>query len=170
MVKAVAFLGRSGSGKTTLIEKLIPELAGRGHRVGAVKNDAHRFDIDHPGKDSYRLTAAGAEVMVISSADKLALVKKHAQSPPVEELLSRFFTDMDIVLVEGFRRSDLPKIEVHRKGGEEPLLCRGAENGFTIIAVASDEPLEIDATVLDLNRPKEVADFIESRILFLPTD
>ncbi|MBP2674591.1 MAG: molybdopterin guanine dinucleotide biosynthesis accessory protein MobB [Deltaproteobacteria bacterium] len=82
-VKAVAFLGRSGAGKTTLIEKLLPVLAGRGYRVGAVKHDAHRFDIDHPGKDSHRFTAAGAEVMVISSSEKLALVEKHSAAPTV---------------------------------------------------------------------------------------
>ena len=164
-VKAVAFLGRSGAGKTTLIEKLLPELAGRGYRVGAVKHDAHRFDIDHPGKDSHRFTAAGAEVTVISSSEKLALVEKHAAAPPVEELLTRFFTNMDIVLVEGFRTSALPKIEVHRKERADPLFCRGEESDPTIIAVASDEPLELDLPVLDIDDPKGVADFIEERIL-----
>jgi molybdopterin-guanine dinucleotide biosynthesis protein MobB len=164
-VKAVAFLGRSGSGKTTLIEKLLPVLAGRGYRVGAVKHDAHRFDIDHPGKDSHRFTAAGAEVMVISSSEKLAVVEKHAASPTVEELLSRFFTNLDIVLVEGFRKSSLPKIEVRRKGREGTLLCRGAEDDPTLLAVASDEPLEIDVPVLDIDDPEKIADFIEDRVL-----
>lgn len=163
-VKVVGFLGRSGSGKTTLIEKLIPELARRGYRVGAIKHDAHRFNIDHPGKDSYRLTDAGAEVMVISSDEKLALVEKHSVSPPVEEMLRRFFTDMDIVLVEGFRKSALLKIEVHLKGQEEPLFCRGSENDPTIVAVASNEPLSLDVPVLDIDDPSSVADFIERRI------
>jgi len=73
-VKALAFVAKSGSGKTTLLEKVISRLKDRGYRVGAIKHDAHRFDIDRPGKDSYRLTAAGADTMVISSPEKLALV------------------------------------------------------------------------------------------------
>ncbi len=163
-MKALAFLGRSGAGKTTLIEKLIPELAARGYRVGTLKHDAHRFDIDHPGKDSYRFTAAGAEVMVISSSEKLALVEKQQASPPVEELLSRFFTNVDVVLVEGFRKSSLPKIEVHRKERYEPLFLHSKEGDPSIVAVASDEPLDIDLPVLDIDDPSSIADFIENGI------
>jgi len=93
------------------VEKLIRELKNRGYRVGAFKHDAHRFDIDHPGKDSYRFTTAGADTMIITSPDKMAMVKMHSQSPPVEELLDRYFSDVDIVLIEGFKRLNLPKIE-----------------------------------------------------------
>ncbi|HWS15715.1 MAG TPA: molybdopterin-guanine dinucleotide biosynthesis protein B, partial [Candidatus Methylomirabilis sp.] len=75
---AIAVVGNSGAGKTTLLERLIPALVRKGFRVGAVKHDAHRFDIDHPGKDSHRLTAAGADTMVITSASTLAMVKRHA--------------------------------------------------------------------------------------------
>jgi len=159
--KAVGFLGRSGSGKTTLIEKLIPEFVRRGYRVGAMKHDAHRFDIDHPGKDSHRLSSAGAEAMVICSSEKLALVERHEAAPPPEELLSRFFTEMDIVLVEGFRESSLPKIEVHRKERNEALHYRNREMDPSIVAVASDEPLKLDVAVLDINDPSSIADYIE---------
>src|SRR5512136_1048136 len=110
--KAVSFVAKSGTGKTTLLEKVIAELKGRGLRVGAIKHDAHRFDIDHPGKDSHRLTAAGADTMMITSPEKLAMVKRHAASPPIAELIGHYFSDMDLVLVEGFRGSSLPKIEV----------------------------------------------------------
>ena len=164
-VKAVSFVAKSGTGKTTLLEKVIAHLKERGYKVGVVKHDAHRFDIDHPGKDSHRLTAAGADIMLISSPEKLAVVKKHAASPPIEELLSTYFTGVDIVLTEGFKKSSMPKIELHRKERSETLLCRGEEHDPTLLAVASDEPLKLDVPVLDLNNPAEVADFIEARFL-----
>ncbi len=164
-VKAVAFVAKSGTGKTTLLEKVIARLKDRGYMVGVIKHDAHRFDIDRPGKDSYRLTAAGADTMLISSPERLALVKKHAASPPVDDLLSLFFTDMDIVLTEGFTSSALPKIEVHRRERCATLLCRGEEHDPMLLAVASDEPLELDVPRLDLNDADKVADFIERKFL-----
>jgi molybdopterin-guanine dinucleotide biosynthesis protein MobB len=164
-VKSVAFVAKSGSGKTTLLEKVISRLKDRGYKVGAIKHDAHRFDIDQPGKDSHRLTAAGADTMVISSPDKLALVKKHPTSPPVEDLLAAFFTDMDIVLVEGYKTSALPKIEVHRAERSAELLCRGKDPDPTLLAVASDAPLELDVPRLDINDPDAVTDFIERTFL-----
>ncbi|OIP34121.1 MAG: molybdopterin-guanine dinucleotide biosynthesis protein B [Deltaproteobacteria bacterium CG2_30_66_27] len=159
---AIAVVGNSGAGKTTLLERLIPALKGKGVRVGVVKHDAHRFDIDHPGKDSHRLTAAGADTMMITSAEKLAMVKRHAASPPIEELLKRYFSDMDLVLVEGFRGSSLPKIEVHRKAFHPELICRGERNDPALAAVASDESLALDVPVLDLNDPEAIAEFIAS--------
>ena len=160
--RAIAVVGNSGAGKTTLLERLIPALKGKGLRVGVVKHDAHRFDIDHPGKDSHRLTVAGADTMMITSSEKLAMVKRHAGSPPIEELLERYFSDMDLVLVEGFRGSSLPKIEVHRKDFRRALICRGERNDPVLAAVASDEPLDVDVPVLDLNDPGAIAEFIAS--------
>ena len=159
---AIAIVGNSGAGKTTLLERLIPALKRKGVRVGVVKHDAHRFDIDHPGKDSHRLTAAGADTMMITSGEKLAMVKRHAASPPIEELLERYFTDMDLVLIEGFRGSSLPKIEVHRKEFHRALIFRGERNDPNLAAVASDEPLDLDVPVLDLNDPGAIAEFIAS--------
>jgi molybdopterin-guanine dinucleotide biosynthesis protein MobB len=161
---AIAIVGNSGAGKTTLLERLIPLLKGRGLRVGVVKHDAHRFDIDHPGKDSHRFTAAGADTMMITSPEKLAMVKRHPASPPVEELLARYFSDMDLVLVEGFRGSSLPKIEVHRKAFRGALICRGERDDPSLAAVASDEPLSVDVPVLDVNDPGAVAGFIASHL------
>ena len=163
--KAVSFVAKSNTGKTTLLEKVIAELKRRGYRVGAIKHDAHRFDIDHPGKDSHRLTAAGADTMLISSPEKLAVVKKHAASPPIEELIATYFGDVDIILTEGFKLSGLPKIEVHRAERSPTLLCRGEQHDPTLLAVASDEPLELDVPLLDLNNPAQVADFVEKRII-----
>lgn len=165
IAKAVSFVAKSGTGKTTLLEKVIVELKLRGYRVGVIKHDAHRFEIDHPGKDSHRLTAAGADTMLISSPEKLAIVKKHAQSPPIEELIATYFGDMDLILTEGFKKSGLPKIEVHRRERSATLLCRGEQQDPSLLAVASDEPLELDVPVLDLNDPVQVADFVEKTII-----
>lgn len=164
-IKAVAFIARSGTGKTSLMELLLPILVGRRYRVGAIKHDAHRFNIDHPGKDSHRLTAAGAATMLITSSEKLALVKKHVKSPPVEELIDLYFRDMDLVLVEGFQKSGLPKIELFRKEKNDPLICRGEIDDPTLVAVASDASLEVDVPLLDLNAPDTIAEFIEEKIL-----
>ncbi len=164
-VRAVSFVAKSGTGKTTLLEQVIVELKQRGYRVGVIKHDAHRFDIDHPGKDSHRLTAAGADTMLISSPEKLAVVKKHRESPPIEELVAAYFGDVDVILTEGFKKSGLPKIEVHRAERSATLICRGAEHDSSLLAVASDEPLELDVPVLDLNNPAQVADFVEERVI-----
>lgn len=159
---AIAVVGNSGAGKTTLLERLIPALKRKGLRVGAIKHDAHRFDIDHPGKDSHRLTAAGADTMMITSASTIAIVKHHDVPPPVEGLLERYFGDLDLVLIEGFRGSSLPKIEIHRKAFHGALICRGERFDPGLAAVASDTPLDIDVPVLDLNDPESIADFIDS--------
>jgi molybdopterin-guanine dinucleotide biosynthesis protein B/molybdopterin-guanine dinucleotide biosynthesis protein len=164
-IKTVSFVARSGTGKTTLVEKVIGELKARGWRVGAIKHDANRFDIDRPGKDSHRMTAAGADTMLISSPEKLALVKRHDASPPAEELIETYFGDVDIVLIEGFRQSPLPKIEVHRRACGERLLCRGDHDDPALIAVASDEPLDLDVPQFDLNDGAGIARFIEERFL-----
>src|SRR5208283_3916971 len=108
-------------------------------------------------KDSYRMTAAGADTMLISSTEKLAMVKKHDVSPPIGELIAAYFGDVDIILSEGFKKSDLPKIEVHRKEWNETLLCRGGKNDPSLIAVVSDEPLELDVPVFDLNDATGIA-------------
>ena len=164
-VKAVSFVAKSGTGKTTLLEKVIARLKDRGFRVGVIKHDAHRFDIDHPGKDSHRLASAGADTMLIASPEKLALVKKHAAPPSIAEILATYFADVDIVLTEGFKKSSMPKIELHRRERSATLICRGEENDPTLLAVASDEPLELDVPVLDLNDAGAVADFIEEKFL-----
>lgn len=161
----ISFIAHSGTGKTTLLEQVIPILKERGYRVGTIKHDAHRFEIDHPGKDSHRLTAAGSDSMLICSAEKLALVRRHHQAPEVEELLEICGSDLDIILTEGFKQSGLPKIELHRSALSRELISRGSSPDPTLLAVASDCPLELDVPLLDLNNPAAVADFIEERMM-----
>jgi molybdopterin-guanine dinucleotide biosynthesis protein B/molybdopterin-guanine dinucleotide biosynthesis protein len=162
---AVSFVAKSGTGKTTLLEKVVTDLKKRGYRLGVIKHDAHHFDIDHPGKDSHRLTQAGADTMLISSQDKLALIKQHTIEPSLTELIATYFTDVDLILAEGFKKYSLPKIEVHRREWNSQLLCRGEQHDPNLLAVASDEPLQLDVPVLDLNNPSQVADFVEQWII-----
>jgi molybdopterin-guanine dinucleotide biosynthesis protein MobB len=163
--KAVAFVAPSGTGKTTLMERVIAVMARRGHRVGALKHGPDGFEIDRPGKDTHRFAAAGADTTVIASSEKVAVVRRLREALPVEELLSRHFPDADIVLVEGFKGSALPKIEVHRAGVSVGLACRGEVNDPALVAVASDGPLDVDVPVLPLGDPSAVADFLERRFL-----
>ena len=166
-VPVVSVVAKSGTGKTTLLEKLIRNLKERGYRVGAVKHDAHRFDIDREGKDSWRLTQAGADTMVITSPAKLAMVKQYTaeEEPGPVDIVDAYFGDVDIVLTEGFKKNSLPKIEVHRRERSENLLCRGEVNDPTLMAVASDEALDLDVPVFDIDDIKGLCDFIENRFL-----
>ena len=161
---AVAFVAPSGTGKTTLVEAVIAVLRSRGWRVGALKHDAHEFTIDHPGKDSHRFTEAGATVCAIASATQVAIVRRTEQAWSLERVLATAFADQDVVLVEGYKTSDLPKIEVHRAATGHDLLTRGDAFDPTLCAVASDVPLEqdLDVPCLDLDRPVDVADFVET--------
>lgn len=167
---AIAFIARSGTGKTTLVEALIGELCRRGWRLGALKHDAHNFEIDQPGKDSSRFTAAGAEIMVIASDETVAMIKKPRQPEKLDNILRKCFYGMDLVLVEGYKTSALPKIEIQRAALAQPLLSRGERHDPHLVAVVSDtDPddtdQELDVPRLPLNSPAVVADWLEERYL-----
>lgn len=163
----VSIVAKSGTGKTTLLEKLIAELKRRGYLVGAVKHDAHSFSIDHEGKDSWRLTAAGADTMLITSPAKVAMVKQNppGEEPALTDTIANFCSNLDIVLTEGFKRSSMPKIEVHRRERSDKLLCRGEEHDPSLFAVASDSPLELDVPVYDINDASGLCDLIVEKFL-----
>lgn len=163
----VSIVAKSGTGKTTLLEKLISEMKSRGYRVGVIKHDAHRFDIDHEGKDSWRLTQAGADNTLITSPEKLALVKKYSsdKEPSLTESVNDYCHDVDIVLTEGFKRSEMPKIEVHRRERSQKLLCRGEDHDEALIAVASDSSLEVDVPLYNINDATGLCDLIIKRYL-----
>jgi molybdopterin-guanine dinucleotide biosynthesis protein B len=162
-MKAVGFAGFSGSGKTTLVERLIPALKLRGLRVSVVKHAHHNFDIDHPGKDSYRHREAGAFEVVIASDRRLALVREFERPAQltVHHLIAELYAGVDWVLVEGFKGSDLLKVEVWRADAGKPAMY--PDDDF-IVAVASDSPGRLpQATlrpVLDLNDPDAVAQWL----------
>lgn len=158
-MKIFGLAGWSGSGKTTLLVRLIPELTRRALRVSTLKHAHHNFDIDTPGKDSYEHRAAGATEVMVSSANRFALMHElrgHPE-PSVEELIARM-TQVDLLIIEGFKAHAHDKLEVHRPAVGKPLLCPGDTR---IVAVASDTHLK-DVTLpqFDLNDVAAIADFI----------
>ncbi len=161
----VTLVARSGTGKTTLLVKLIAEMTARGWTVGALKHDAHKFEIDHEGKDSWKMAAAGAAVTAISSPAKTAIIQRHELEPQFEQLLTAFVGKVDILLTDGFKRSSLPKIEAHRRELNQPLLCRGEYDDPSLVAVASNAVLQLDVPCFDLNDAASLTDFIEERFL-----
>ncbi|HFD79932.1 MAG TPA: molybdopterin-guanine dinucleotide biosynthesis protein B [Gammaproteobacteria bacterium] len=164
----LGFAAASGTGKTTLLCKLLPLLAAGGLRVGVIKHSHHDFDIDRPGKDSYRLRQAGARQMLIASPWRTAWIEEQEQrrEPQLDELLQRLQRErLDLILVEGFRHVAFPKIELHRRALERPLLY---PQDASIIAIASDEEVDAPLPRLDLNRPEEVAHFILDLVATMP--
>lgn len=157
--KVIGIVGWKNSGKTTLVEKLVRELTARGLRVSTIKHAHHDFDIDHPGKDSFRHRAAGAREVIVASAQRWALLHEHrgAPEPGLPELLAQL-GQCDIVLVEGFKLGPQRKIEVRRAENVDRCL---ADADPTIIAVASDDPtLAGTHPFLPLNDARVIADFI----------
>ena len=161
-MKLWGIAGWKNSGKTGLMERLVAEFTARGLRVSTVKHAHHSFDVDHPGKDSYRHRAAGAAQVMLSSGKRWALMTElqGAPEPPLADLLAQL-APVDLVLVEGFKRESHPKIEAHRAATGQGLL---APNDPTIRAVASDSAPEIDRPVLDLDDTKGIADFIAAEL------
>ncbi len=157
-MKTFGFAGWSGSGKTTLIEKLIPRFVKRGLRVSLVKHAHHSFDVDHPGKDSYRHRRAGAAEILVTSSRRWVLMHelRGAQEPSFEEQLKRI-SPCDLLLVEGFKFAPIPKLEVWRKETGEALLH---PNDPHIVALATDTIVETKLPRLELNDDGAIALFM----------
>jgi molybdopterin-guanine dinucleotide biosynthesis adapter protein len=158
-MKVFGFAGYSGSGKTTLIEKVIPALISSGLRVSLIKHAHHSFDIDKPGKDSYRHREAGAHEVLIASSQRWVLMHelRDVEEPALDDLLKQF-SACDLVLVEGYKFSSVPKIEIYRPEHGKPRLDAKTHN---IVAVASPQNLENDVLAqIDLNNTRAVADFV----------
>ena len=161
-MKVVGFCGYSGSGKTTLVEQLVARLVSAGQRVSVVKHAHHAFDIDHPGKDSWRHRKAGAYEIVIASNLRLAKIREFEQpaDPTAHQLIAEL-APCDWVLVEGFKRAALPKIEIWRAATAKPLQF---PDDLHVLAIATDSPQALPQPrtlpVLDLNDPDAVVGFL----------
>jgi molybdopterin-guanine dinucleotide biosynthesis protein B len=162
MIPIVSIVGKSDSGKTTLIEKIVPELVGRGYRVATIKHDLHGFEIDREGKDSWRHRRAGAETVMISSPDQIALIKTVERDLTLGELRDRFIDDVDIIISEGFKKDTQPKIEVFRKEAHHELLAAANDH---LVAVVANRRFDVPVPCLDLDDVKGVADLIEEKFL-----
>jgi len=162
MIPIVSIVGKSDSGKTTLIEKIVPELTRRGYRVTTVKHDLHGFEIDREGKDSWRHKQAGAQGVIISSPQKVALIRDVERDMSLEELRNAFGADTDLILAEGFKKDVQPKIEVFRKEEHRELLCTKEDN---LIAIASNQPFDIGVPCLDIDDVEGIVNLIESTFL-----
>ncbi|MCY1511111.1 Molybdopterin-guanine dinucleotide biosynthesis adapter protein [compost metagenome] len=158
MTPVFGIAGHSGSGKTTLIEAMLPLLAARGLRVNVIKHSHHDFQMEPPGKDSARFRLAGAQEVMVASPFRYAIIHelREAPEPSLDEQLARL-SPADLVLVEGFKRAAIPRIEVYRPVTGKPSLH--AEDG-SFLAVATDAPLETGLPCLPLNEPAQVAAFI----------
>ncbi len=151
----VVFVGLSGTGKTTFLEKLIPELKSRGLHLAVLKHDTHGFEMDKPGKDTYRMKAAGADSITICSGSKLAIIETLPEEPSVSKILSKL-QPVDLALVEGYKKSRYPKIEIHRAVLEKPLITDEAD----LLAVVTDEPLPVSKPQFDLEDAAGVASLL----------
>ncbi|MCK5719935.1 MAG: molybdopterin-guanine dinucleotide biosynthesis protein B [Thiomargarita sp.] len=168
-IPILGFVAYSGTGKTTLLLKIIPLLKTAGLRIGMVKHTHHKkFEIDYPGKDSYRLRRAGAEQMLVASKKLWALmvdIEENYDEPPLSQLLPHLdHNKLDLILVEGFKHEAFPKIEVYRPSlGNKPLFPEDQ----TIIAVACDESnvVETNLPILDMNQPNKIVEFILDKLI-----
>ena len=161
-VPVIGLVAFSGTGKTTLLTKMIPGLKKHNLRIALIKHSHHNFDIDQPGKDSFRLRAAGASPVVLVSPYRRVVITEFTEhnEPRLDEQLAAIDqTQVDIILVEGFKQTHYPKIELHRTSLDKPLLY---PDDTGIIAVASDTPLDLPKhlTALDINNPAECINFV----------
>ncbi|MGI9211259.1 MAG: molybdopterin-guanine dinucleotide biosynthesis protein B [Methylococcaceae bacterium] len=169
-VPLLGFAAASGTGKTTLLKHLIPLLKQRGYRVGLIKRSHHDFEIDYPGKDSHELRMAGASPVMLSASTRRALITEHTKERTCtlnEELAFFDQSEVDLILVEGFKKEPFPKIEICRLECGQPRLY--LDDPY-MIAVAIDQPVSLSSPIplLDLNNPESIVSFILSTCSITP--
>jgi len=162
MPPVVSLIGKANSGKTTLLEKLLPALNAHGLRVGTIKHHVHAFDMDRPGKDTWRHKQAGATVVALSSPTGLGLIRDTDHDLPLTEVVSRYFAEVDLVITEGYKSGPAPKVEIFRSAmHQEPL----ANRDKTWLAMVSDIPLDCGLPVFALDDAAGLARFLIDTLL-----
>lgn len=165
MVPVVSFVGNSGVGKTTFLEKLIPVLKSRGYRLACIKHDVHKFVIDYPGKDSWRLTEAGSDIVLLSSSAKLAMIEQVQEERSLDDLVRMVSDRVDLVLTEGYRGAAALKIEVSRQAHSTTHTARLDD----LLAIVTDHHFDLDVPQFGLDDAVAVADFLVQRFAISPS-
>jgi molybdopterin-guanine dinucleotide biosynthesis protein B len=155
-VPVISMVGKSGVGKTTALERVIREIKRRGYKVGTVKHDTHGFDVDKPGKDSWRHARAGSDAVVISGPRKMALIRQLDSEVPLDDIV-QLMGDVDLVITEGYKQGDKPKIEITRQERGTKLLCRPEE----LIGIMADYPVDMPVPQFALEDAAGVVDLLE---------
>jgi molybdopterin-guanine dinucleotide biosynthesis protein B len=155
-VPVVSFVGKSGVGKTTAVEHVIRELKRRGYRVGTVKHDAHGFELDRPGKDTWRHAQAGSDVVAISGPHKMALIRTLDEEMPLDDVVG-LMGDVDLVITEGYKRGSRPKVEVSRQARGTDLLCSAEE----LIGIMADYVVDMAVPQFALDDAAGVVNLLE---------
>jgi molybdopterin-guanine dinucleotide biosynthesis protein MobB len=153
----ISVVAKSGSGKTTLLEKVIRILKEKNITLAVIKHDAHSFEMDKPGKDTWRHAQAGADIIAISSPEKFAMIEKREQELTLDEIIDRI-EGVDLIITEGYKRENKPKIEVFRSAAHSTLLCEPHE----LIAIASDIPWDLGVPCYHIDDAKGIAEEIIS--------
>jgi molybdopterin-guanine dinucleotide biosynthesis protein B len=159
-VPIISVVGKSGVGKTTSLERVIREMKRRGYRVGTIKHDTHGFEVDTPGKDSWRHARAGSDVVAVSGPYRMALFRQLDQEMPLDEIAC-LMGDVDLVITEGYKRGDKPKIEVSRLERGTELLCQAEE----LIGVMADYPVDMSVPQFALDDAAGVVNLLEQLYL-----
>jgi molybdopterin-guanine dinucleotide biosynthesis protein B len=161
VIPVISVVGKSNTGKTTFLVKLIAELKRRGYRVAVIKHNVHDFEIDHPGKDTYRHAEAGADAVAIASPSKVAVIKKLEAEMSVQDVIAAIGPGYDIILTEGYKRGPYPKIEVSRKEVSQELLSSEVE----LVALVTDNVFPVERPHFDLDDAAGVADLLAEKFL-----
>lgn len=157
----VSLIGKANSGKTTFIEQLIPALLALGVRVGTIKHHVHEFDMDRPGKDTWRHKKAGASVVALSSPTGLGIIRDTERDLSVDEVIDQYFGDVDLVITEGYKSGPAPKVEIFRSTAHSTPL----ERDHTWVAMVSDTNLDCNLPVFSLDAPNDLARFLIETLL-----
>lgn len=166
-IPVLSIVGRSKTGKTSLIERLIPLFSSKGIKVSVIKHHHLDFEIDIPGKDTYRFKHAGARTVVISSPKKMAIIKDSECEPTIEEIISKYTADTGFVIVEGYKKANLPKVEVYLKRENMPPVCINDKN---LLAIVTDVPYAAHVPVFSRNDIEGITGFICSHFGFRISD
>ncbi len=160
MAKIISFVGKSNVGKTTHLEKVIRELKSRNYKVAIIKHDVHGFDIDKPGKDTWRHAQAGADSVVISSPNKFAVIEKVNNEKSLDEIAEKI-QNVDIIITEGYKRADKPKIEIVRKERSSEPICPEDQ----LVALVTDCEINMNVPKFGFNEVSQLVDLIEEKFI-----